>query len=74
MHLRLIDPQDPAAGSDRLSSINIDLVREGFAVVERKLPYANANPPVFQRLQNASKQAKEDRAGIYEFGDVSPDE
>lgn len=74
MHLRLIDPQDPAATSDRLSSINIDLVREGYAILERKLPYANANPAVTQRLQAASKQAKDDRAGIYEFGDVSPDE
>jgi staphylococcal nuclease domain-containing protein 1 len=74
MHLRLIDPQDPSAGSDRLASINIELVREGFAVVERKLPYANAYPVIQQRLQSASKQAKEDRNGIYELGDVSPDE
>lgn len=74
MHLRLVDPADPSTGSDKLASINTDLVREGFAVVERKLRYASAHPDVLKRLQEASQEAKNERAGIYEFGDVSPDE
>ncbi|KAF8313103.1 transcription factor [Clavulina sp. PMI_390] len=74
MHLRLVDPADPSTGSDRLSSINVDLVREGFAVVERKVKYAAAHPDITKRLQEASAEAKRDRAGIYEFGDVSPDD
>lgn len=74
MHLRLVDPADPSTGSDRLASINVDLVREGFAIVERKLRYASAHPDVVKRLQEASQEAKRERAGIYEFGDVSPDD
>jgi staphylococcal nuclease domain-containing protein 1 len=74
MHLRLVDPVDPASGSDRLASINVDLVREGYAVVERKLRYTNLHPDVLKRLHEASQEAKRERAGIYEFGDVSPDD
>lgn len=74
MHLRLVDPTHPTTGSDKLGSINVDLVREGFAVVERKLRYTNLHPNVLQRLHEASQEAKRERAGIYEFGDVSPDD
>lgn len=74
MHLRLVDPADPSTGSDRLASINVDLVREGYAVAERKLRYVGSHPDVVKRLQEASQEAKRERAGIYEFGDVSPDD
>lgn len=74
MHLRLVDPAHPSAGSDRLASINADLVRDGYAIVERKLRYASAHPDVQKRLQEMTLVAKNDRNGIYEYGDVSPDE
>lgn len=74
MHLRLVNPLDPASTSDRLASINADLVREGYATVERKLRYASAHPDVMKRLQESSLVAKNERSGIYEYGDVSPDE
>jgi len=74
LHLRLIDPADPASASDPTACINADLVREGLATVERKIKYASAYPDMLIKLQAASESAKKDRAGIYEFGDISPDD
>ena len=75
LHLRLIDPADPATAEDSLASINVDLVREGLASVDRKgCKYLSSYPQVLKKLQEAVSGAKRDRYGMFEFGDVEEDE
>ncbi|KAK2463207.1 hypothetical protein APHAL10511_004862 [Amanita phalloides] len=75
LHLRLIDPSDPAAQTDSNASINADLVREGLASIDRKgCKYSKAYPQVSQKLRESVQIAKRDRAGMFEFGDVEEDE
>ncbi len=75
LHLRLIDPADPVTADDPLASVNIDLVREGLASVDRKgCKYLASYPQVQKKLQEAVAGAKRDRSGMFEFGDVEEDE
>lgn len=75
MHLRLMDPADPAAVHDPLSCINADLVSEGLASIDRKgCRYLASYPQVIKKLQESVLIAKRDRAGMFEFGDVEDDE
>jgi len=75
IHLRLIDSTDPSTAEDPNASINVDLVREGLAVVDRKgCKYLSSYPAIAKRLAEASEIAKSSRAGIYELGDVSPED
>ncbi|OBZ67115.1 Nuclease domain-containing protein 1 [Grifola frondosa] len=74
LHLRLIDPVDPAAAQDPLACINADLLREGYATIDRKnCRYLSAYPAVMKKLQEAVTTAKKYRQGIFEFGDVEED-
>lgn len=76
LHLRLIDPADPASAKGE-ASINADLVREGYASIERKgIPakYIASYPSVVKQLQDSVKIAKRERQGMYEFGDVEEDD
>jgi staphylococcal nuclease domain-containing protein 1 len=75
LHLRLIDPSDAGAAQDPYACINVDLVREGLASIDRKgCRYLQAYAPAIQRIKEAVAQAKRDRAGMFEFGDVEEDE
>ncbi|KAH9858386.1 hypothetical protein C2E23DRAFT_898870 [Lenzites betulinus] len=75
VHLRLIDPTDPAVAQDPYASINADLVREGLATVDRKgCRYLAAYPAMAKKLQESIATAKRDRAGMFEFGDVEEDD
>jgi staphylococcal nuclease domain-containing protein 1 len=75
LHLRLIDPADPVTADDRLASINVDLVREGLASIDRKgCKYLASYPQVQEKLQGAVAGAKRDRFGMFELGDVEEDE
>ncbi|KAI0675045.1 transcription factor [Trametes maxima] len=75
LHLRLIDPSDPAVAQDPYASINVDLVREGLATVDKKgARYLSSYPAMGKKLQEAVNQAKRDRAGMFEFGDVEEDD
>jgi staphylococcal nuclease domain-containing protein 1 len=75
LHLRLIDPADPVTADDRLASINVDLVREGLASIDRKgCKYLASYPQVQEKLQEAVAGAKRDRFGMFELGDVEEDE
>ncbi|EJD52667.1 hypothetical protein AURDEDRAFT_111290 [Auricularia subglabra TFB-10046 SS5] len=75
LHLRLIDPSDPLSAEDPLASINADLVREGLASIDRKgCRYLNSYPAVLKKLQEAVKDAKLRRHGMFEYGDVEDDE
>ncbi|PAV18694.1 transcription factor [Pyrrhoderma noxium] len=75
LHLRLIDPTDPAVTSDSSACVNADLVREGLASIDRKgCKYLNAYPQVLKKLQESVLSAKRDRLGMFEFGDVEEDD
>ncbi|EAU91580.2 transcription factor [Coprinopsis cinerea okayama7 len=71
LHLRLIDPSDPAAADDPSACINADLVAEGLASIDRKgCRYLTSYPQVLKKLQDSVLTAKRSRAGMFEFGDV----
>jgi staphylococcal nuclease domain-containing protein 1 len=75
LHLRLIDPADPAARDDALACVNVELVRDGLAAVDRKgCRYLGAYPAVERRLRDANAEAKKYRAGRFEFGDADEDD
>jgi len=75
LHLRLMDPTDPAAARDPLACINADLVREGLASLDRKgCHYFSAYSQVMKKLQQSVADAKRDRLGMFEFGDVEEDD
>ncbi len=75
LHLRLIDPADPATAEDPLASINVNFVRDGLASMDRKgCKYLGSYPQVQKKLQEAVVEAKRGRYGMFEFGDVEEDE
>lgn len=74
LHLRLIDPLDPATAQDRLSCINADLLRDGLATIDRKCRYLHSYPQLLKKLQTSVQEAKRERLGMFEFGDVEEDE
>jgi staphylococcal nuclease domain-containing protein 1 len=75
LHLRLMDPTDPTAARDPLACINADLLRDGVAAIDRKnCKYIASYPQVVKKLQEAVAEAKRDRLGMFEFGDVEEDE
>ena len=74
LHLRLIDPENPDT-EDPNACLNVDLVTEGFASIDRKgCKYLSAYPGVQKRLQEAVAEAKRKRNGMFEYGDVEEDE
>ncbi|KAF8893956.1 hypothetical protein BD779DRAFT_1504456 [Infundibulicybe gibba] len=75
LHLRLMDPADPAAADDPYACINADLLRDGVAAIDRKgCKYLASYPQVVKKLQTSVAAAKRDRLGMFEFGDVEEDE
>jgi len=75
LHLRLMDPSNPSVAEDVLACINVDLVREGFASIDRRAcKYLNSYPTMVSRLRTATNDAKRERLGMFEFGDVEEDE
>lgn len=76
LHLRLIDPANPACAQDPLACVNGDLVADGLASVDRKgcARYLQGYPQIYKKLRECVLEAKRDRAGMFEFGDVEEDE
>ncbi len=75
LHLRLIDPTDSSAQNDPYASVNVDLVREGLATIDKKgCKYLASYPGMAKKLREAIATAKRDRAGMFEFGDVEEDD
>ncbi|KAF5321013.1 hypothetical protein D9619_001893 [Psilocybe cf. subviscida] len=75
LHLRLIDPANPAAAEDPLACINADLLSEGLGLIDKKgVKYLSSYPQVVKKLQASIAEAKRDRAGMFEFGDIEEDD
>lgn len=76
LHLRLIDPSDPGSRNGE-ASINTDLVREGYASIDRRgvpAKYIASYPAIMRQLTESVREAKRERAGMFEFGDVEEDD
>ena len=75
LHLRLMDPADPATAENPPASINGDLLREGLALIDKKgCRYISSYAPVVKKLKDAVRMAKTERLGMFEFGDVEEDD
>ncbi|GAA5925886.1 uncharacterized protein JCM15063_005152 [Sporobolomyces koalae] len=73
LQLSLFDPNDPASLASHESSINVQLVREGLARIDRRSRLREAYPGVVRALDQAVTEAKRGRYGAYELGDVLED-
>lgn len=75
LHLRLMDPLDSTSVEDPSACINVDLVHDGLAAVDRKgCKYLASYPQVVKKLQESVSAAKRNRLGMFEFGDVEEEE
>ncbi|GAA6022947.1 hypothetical protein JCM11491_005479 [Sporobolomyces phaffii] len=74
LHLSLFDPADPNSLASHESSINVELVREGLARVDRRSRLRDAYPGVVRALDQAVRDAKRGRYGAYELGDILEDD
>ena len=73
LHLTLFDPK---ASSSLRESINADIVSEGLAMVPRKLvgwERAADLIPVLDDLRKKEDEAKKERKGMWEYGDLTED-
>ena len=71
LHLRLMDPSNPTSASDASVCINIDMVREGLATLDKTgCKYVGAYPEVLKSINLAKEDAKRERFGMFEFGDI----
>ncbi|KAL2013629.1 hypothetical protein VTN00DRAFT_1154 [Thermoascus crustaceus] len=71
MHVTLLDP---SVSKSLEQSINADIIREGLAMVPRKLkPWERAATDTLNHLRGLEEQAKQDRKGMWEYGDLTED-
>ncbi|EOR02095.1 nuclease domain-containing protein 1 [Wallemia ichthyophaga EXF-994] len=73
LHLRLLDPSDPDSAISAEYCINADLVADGLALIDKKTRYAGKYPEMQFTLQDALQAAKNNRAGAFEYGDITED-
>lgn len=71
LHVTLMDPSE----SKNLDhSINADLVREGLAMVPRKLKaWERSATETLSHLRSQEDEAKQERRGMWEYGDLTED-
>ncbi|GLB05574.1 hypothetical protein AtubIFM57258_000863 [Aspergillus tubingensis] len=71
LHVTLLDPTE----SKNLDhSINADIVREGLAMVPRKLKaWERAATETVSHLRSVEEEAKQERRGMWEYGDLTED-
>lgn len=71
LHVTLLDP---SASKSLDESINADVVREGFAMVPRKLKaWERTSTETLEHLRELETEAKADRLGMWEYGDLTED-
>lgn len=71
LHVTLLDP---SVSKNLDHSINADIVREGLAMVPKKLKaWERAATDTLTHLRAMQEEAKEDRAGMWEYGDLTED-
>ncbi|KAI8338443.1 hypothetical protein BC941DRAFT_394949 [Chlamydoabsidia padenii] len=65
---------DPSHSTSAEASINLEMVRDGQAVVTPKVRYAAAYPDIIKSLQEAENAARKGRLGMFEYGDITATE
>jgi staphylococcal nuclease domain-containing protein 1 len=71
LHVTLLDP---TVSKNLEESINADVVREGLAMVPRKLKaWERAAGETLANLRKLEEEAKEKRRGMWEYGDLTED-
>ncbi|KAK4054505.1 hypothetical protein OIV83_000999 [Microbotryomycetes sp. JL201] len=70
----LCEATNPASLSSHESSINVQLVREGYALIDKGSRLRAAYPNVVKALVEAKREAKRSRSGAYELGDAFDDD
>ncbi|KAI5310907.1 hypothetical protein KEM55_002374 [Ascosphaera atra] len=73
MHVTLFDPKN---SQNLEQSINADIVAEGFAMVPRKLKAwerSSSAAAALAHLKKMEEEAKQDRRGMWEYGDITED-
>ncbi|KAJ5360728.1 RNA-induced silencing complex nuclease component Tudor-SN [Penicillium concentricum] len=71
LHVTLLDP---SASKNLDNSINADIIHEGMAMVPRKLKaWERASVDTLSNLRALEDEAKADRRGMWEYGDLSED-
>lgn len=70
----LFDPKDSKSG-DQQNSLNAEIVSEGLAMVPRKLKaWERGASDVLEGLRKRESEAKEERRGMWEYGDLTEDD
>jgi len=65
---------DPKASDNAMQTINAEVVNEGLAMVARKLrPFERAAPEIVADLKAREAEAKSERRGMWEYGDLTED-
>ena len=71
MHVTLLDP---SVSKNLDNSINADIVQEGLAMVPRKLKaWERSCTETLAHLRTLEDEAKEERRGMWEYGDLTED-
>ncbi|KAJ5708874.1 hypothetical protein N7493_010208 [Penicillium malachiteum] len=71
LHVTLLDP---AVSKSIDQSINADIIAEGMAMVPRKLKaWERASPDTLETLHSLEDEAKSERRGMWEYGDLTED-
>ncbi|KAF7589943.1 hypothetical protein BBP40_003482 [Aspergillus hancockii] len=71
LHVTLMDP---AESKNLDHSVNADLVREGLAMVPRKLKaWERSASETLSHLRSQEDEAKQERRGMWEYGDLTED-
>lgn len=69
LHLTLYDPSSAGVTSGPQGSINNTLAKEGYALVDDRVPYFKSSPKMAQTLVESNNEARRKHLGIYEYGD-----
>ncbi|KAF7189541.1 Nuclease domain-containing protein 1 [Pseudocercospora fuligena] len=73
-NLLYVTLMDPKASTSPTDSINAEVVTEGLAMVPKKLrPFERSAPEVITDLKKREAEAKADRRGMWEYGDLTED-
>ena len=71
LHVTLLDP---TVSKNLEQSVNADIIREGLAMVPRKLKaWERAAGETLAHLQKLEEEAKQARRGMWEYGDLTED-
>jgi staphylococcal nuclease domain-containing protein 1 len=73
LHLTLYDPSDAQVGKGE-GCLNVDLCKEGYALLDKRLPYWNSAVTMKKALEEADQEARRRHKGIFELGDPTGDD